>query len=177
MSTTPKYEVFNADDRDADRTSAGLKLGGKLYRRARRNNKVQRQIRRLGRDQSRLLEEIDELRKAHEQKRLRARIRDAKKDEDATEVVRLEGELKALRDSVDEDAVDEVQDQYEETLFRLLELLLGEAEDGSRLTADELADGLDIEDAAALSRQLMGVNDAEDRKAAEDAEDDAEDPT
>ncbi|MBF6618835.1 MAG: hypothetical protein ITG02_01210 [Patulibacter sp.] len=175
MSTksTKKYEVFDADERDLERTSAGLRFNGKLYRRARRNNKVQRTIRRKGRDQIRLLEEIDEARKIPEVDRLTAKLAET---EDADEIAKLEVELKEVRDSVDEDHVDELQDQYEDGLFEVLELLLGEAEDGTRLTAADLAD-LDIEDAVGLSNELMGINKAEDEQAAANAEEDAEDPT
>lgn len=173
--STPTYAVFDADARQEARSKAGLLIGGKQYPRRRRNNKLQREIRRIGREQQKLLTSIDEARNVAEQDRLLGEIADLTTTDDdgdqRAKLEKLQAELQEVRDGVDLEKVDDLQEAFDHTLYRLLVLNLAPAEDGSELTADALAELLDIEDAGDLSRQLLGTG-----KPAEDEPDVSDEP-
>lgn len=130
-----KLEVFDADQRAAEREQAGLRLGGVVYPRRRRTNRIMREVRRIGRRQTELTEQAEEARQAgnHEE-------------------------------------AERLLDEIEDGTYELIALLLDAPENGEPITAQQLAEQLDIEDASDLAARLMGVSDDKQTGGQEDSD-------
>jgi hypothetical protein len=173
-----KPKVYDADALAAEREAAGLKLNGTIYKRRRRNNRLRRQTRQLSRRQTELQEEQDELTRERDVEKLEARrdALEAERDSDdsppsderraaiSAQLVEIRDELREIREGRDEDRIAELEDEFEDTLFELLAILLGPNENGDELSAEQLGDLLDVDDAIGLSAALMGVADDDDSK-------------
>ena len=130
-----KLEVFDADQRAAEREQAGLRLGGGVSPRRRRTNRIMREVRRIGRRQTELTEQAEEARQAgnHEE-------------------------------------AERLLDEIEDGTYELIALLLDAPETGEPITAQQLAEQLDIEDASDLAARLMGVSDDKQTGGQEDSD-------
>ncbi|MDX8151089.1 hypothetical protein SK069_05755 [Patulibacter brassicae] len=165
--------IFDADDRQKERNDVGLKLDGVRYPPARRTNAVTRALRDLDREEERLELQLEDVRQQVTISRLIAKSAQAARDGEWERVDALENELAEVRGSLDEEKIAELQNEMEALGFRRIALLLDKADDGTAITAEQLADRLDVEDAVELTAYLMRVG----RRREAERQEDPTDPT
>lgn len=168
-------KIFDADARATARAKAGLKLGDKLYPRALRNNDVTRALRKLERQDDKLNVELERVSRIRERTSLESRITQANQADDFELGDHLQRELDQLVDEINEDRIDEINDQLEHSMFEKLAILLAAAEDGSTVTAEQVGQALDVEDASELVIELMRTGKADEERRVE--QEDPADPT
>lgn len=149
--------AFDADGRAETREGAPITIGGLTFHRRRKSWEVTRELRSLLRRQERAGGRVDRLLARIDG--LTERIRGARDPEggwltrpltDDDEIDRIELEVTAL-----EDKVDEARDEADEAAYEMIALLLRDG-DGARPDTLHLKNSLDSEDAGDLAATLAG---------------------
>jgi hypothetical protein len=164
-------KVFDADARQKERDEAGLKLGGVHYPPARRTNAVTHAIRELERQAERLTLQLEDVRQEITISRLISKSAQAARDGEWERVDELEAELSEIRDGIDDEKIADLEKELENVEFRKIEVLLDKPADGKAITAEQLAEQLDVEDAIELVADLSRVGRRRDAERQEDATD------
>jgi hypothetical protein len=165
--------VFDADTRTKQREQGGLLLDGVTYPPRLLTNKVNAEVREIGRAQARVTRELEQIRRPlEEQARLRVLLEEvdmlilsegaasrqdllSQREETSRKLLELDSTLTAERiDEIDSRTAD-LRASLEHTNGELVAVLLDSPADGSqRLTADEIMQRLDLRDLIPLTEVL-----------------------
>lgn len=165
-------KVFDADARQKARAEAGLRLGGKLYPRARRTNAITRELREIDRRDEQLHLQMEDVRQEVTISRLIAKSAQAAGKGEWDRVDEIEAELSKVREAIDDEKIEALEADIEALAFRKLEVLLDAPKDGEPIDATRLAENLDVEDAVELTAELLRVGRRDDER-----QEDPTDPT